>query len=560
MLRALAFMIAVLTVPVCWAGTFSANGGQGVSTVGPAPTDDYPSLSAAANDFSGRAGGCTGDWTLLINTPTLVEPNNIAFGNATNGYHVTVKPAAGVTAQVQFTTTTANPAWSGNWLIGTAIAAPQDSMTTTSNFTIDGSNNGTSSRNLTVTNAVTSVETQLIRVVGGCTNTTIRNVILNSRGTGLNLPIEFTARRTAAGLNYIASGCHVENCDITVLSGSNGQDILFRSVSSGTLATGIGFDNVTITSNTISGINVAVNLGLVANATVEDNTLSMTAISSSTQPNGIQHNTANYTSGWTINIARNRFVTWDNLTSSGLGMQVYLNPTITSPATGTYNIYNNFFAGFQNTGACNTGLYRAIYLFANLGAVPVVTHIYHNSFNMPDLPTLTAANYQSYHAVGLHSGSVNCYLSGVLDIKDNIFLMEQNNGAVFYRTNQGNTTSATVTCDYNTFYLGAAGAKMACYINGTAAANYAALADWQAAGFDTHSLIVDPRVPPVPGMGKWVSSNNLHFDAPASALFRGVDVGVTTDIDNDTRTAPLKGADEVPLTSVTAATDWTSYW
>ncbi|HPB32192.1 MAG TPA: hypothetical protein PLB62_12105, partial [Candidatus Sumerlaeota bacterium] len=46
------------------AATFSAGGGQGVSTVGTLGGEDYATLAAAATDFNTYAGGCTGDWTL----------------------------------------------------------------------------------------------------------------------------------------------------------------------------------------------------------------------------------------------------------------------------------------------------------------------------------------------------------------------------------------------------------------------------------------------------------------------------------------------------------------
>jgi hypothetical protein len=547
------------------AGTFSANGGQGTSTIGPAPGDDYPSLAAAAADFSGYAGGCTGDWTLLINTPILIEPDNVAFGNATNGYNVTMKPASGITAQVQFTKTTehASGTWSGKLLIGTAsTTALQDELTSTSNFTIDGSNNGTTSRDLTITNDSIDFETQLIRVVGGCNNTTIKNVILNSIGTSLNFPIEFTERRTATDIDHIPSGCVVDNCDITAATGTNVQAILFRQVSASghsiLIGEGPSIENVTITSNTIFGKSSCVNLGMVGSALVTDNILS----GSPTYYAGIYH--LGWRDGYTITITRNKFVYWNFDDTSGLAPQVELDLRIEAPMSGTYNINNNFFAGFQTdgTGDITTGgSYRGIHIKCSSPQSSAVTNIYHNSFSMPNIPRLKRTNAcASYYAVGINTTNIAYGFYGTVNVKDNIFVMEQNNAVVFFRT----STSAgpgTLVSDYNTFYLGSVGAKMACYINTGAnqVANYATLADWQDAGFDTHSLIADPRVAPTPEIGKWVSSTDLHFDAPANDIFSGVDVGIATDIDGETRVVPVIGADEVPVLTPTNAHGWDLY-
>lgn len=598
-------MKSILVSLVLWslavgagAGTFSGNGGQGVSTVGSAPGDDYPTLAAAAADFSGRAGGCTGDWTVLLTTSTLVEPANVAFGNATNGFHVTVKPAPGIDAQILFTAATANPgapatAWSGNWIIGIpAIGGAMDTLTATDNFTIDGSNNGTTSRNLTITNSPVDAESQLIRVVGACANTTIKNVNLtsNALNTPLNFPIEFTARKTAADLDFAPNGCHVDNCDITTQTGGNSQNVLFRQVSASgkSLTPGTAIDNVTVTSNTITGIYVAVNLGLVANATVSDNRIRMACISNSYQPNGIQHNKSNGTTGWTVNIHGNKFLLWDNVSTSnnrGLGAQVQLDPATASPLTGTYNVYNNFFAGFQYTNTqpiASGGSYRAVVLNCSVAQTDAVARIYHNSFYMPNLPSITAPNAcASYHALGINTTNVAYGFHGSMDVKNNIFVMEQNNAVVFFRTSTL-AGPGLLTSDYNTFHVGSTGAKIGCYVNSAAnqTANYAALWEWQVAGYDTHSEFADPRVPPppplgptrargltgvskatvAPGMGIWVSNTDLHFNGSTIlGAYQGIDVGIATDIDGETRTAPVKGADEVPLVQISGARHWESY-
>lgn len=548
------------------AGTFTANGGLGTSTVGSLGTDDYPSLDAAAKDFSSRAGGSAGDWTLLITTTSLVEQNNIAFGNDTHGFKVTVKPATGLNVDVKFTTTTTNIAggWTGNWIIGlNSITNLADVMTTTSNFTIDGSNNGSTSRNMTISNVAFANSISLIRVVGGCQNTTIKNCVLVSAntGTGQNFDVEFTCRRTTSGNSSIPVGCHVDNCDMSLIAavGANAQNILFRQASVGNVPAGSAMDDVTITSNTIKAYRQPINLGFVSNATVSDNILSSTIPIGdvSLVATGLSHG-ANGTSGWTVNILRNRFIDWesDGTAQKGLGQLLDLSGGIVAPQTGTYNVFNNFFTGFNYNNAAQVtgtnGTYKAVQVSGT--SCTATVKIYHNSFNMPNIPLMNnATKADVYNAVAIISSG----FAGSVDVKDNIFRYEQNNGEVFYRNNSGFQTG-TFTSNFNTFYL-ANGASMAAYQNATLTPNYSTLTSWQTAGFDTNSNIGNPTVATPPGVGKWVSSTDLHFDGDPGALYLGSGAGVTSDIDNEARSVstPVKGADELAINvSATAASDW----
>jgi hypothetical protein len=228
--------------------------------------------------------------------------------------------------------------------------------------------------------------------------------------------------------------------------------------------------------------------------------------------------------------------------------------------TGEYNITNNFFAGYQYTGPqaiATGGSYRGVLVRATTTTAVADVRIYHNSFHMPNIPNITSPNRaDSYFAVGVNSTNVNYGFNGTVDVKNNIFDVEQNNIVVFFRTSTL-PGSGSLTSNYNTYYLGGAGARMAAYINTGAntTANHATLESWQAAGFDTQSLIANPRVASA-GLGKWVSATDLHFDGPVSPDFTGTDVGVAADIDGEVRTVPIIGADEVELANITAARDW----
>jgi hypothetical protein len=531
--------------------------GQGTSTVG-SVGDDYPTLDAAAKDFSSRVGGSTGDWTLLV-TANLTEPNNVAFGNSTNGFKVTVKPASNVSPTITFTTTTANNtgAYTGNWLIGTsAITNLADNMTTTSNFTIDGSNNGSTSRDMTIQNAPFTGDIQLIRVVGGTQNTTIKNCNLVSNGSAQNFDVEFCCRKVGT-TSYFPTGCRVENCDLYLPTGSNAQNILFRQVQGVTAVdTGRAMDDVTITSNTIRGNRQLINMGFVANANILDNICSLTVpLASGNTPAFISQG-ANGASGWTVNILRNKIVNWETQaatatagTQRGFGTLCDLGGGITAPLTGTYNVVNNFFTGFlysSTTASGTNGIYRGVQMSGSANV-----NVLHNSFNMTNTSLMTTANRgDNYNVIAL-----TATYAGNAVVRDNIIRQDQNNGVVFYRS--ASATTSTLTSNDNTFYLGN-GAQMASYMNTTAAPNKVDLAAWQSTGFDGTSNIADPTVAAPPYTGKWVSSVDLHFTTNPGVQYLGAGAGVTTDIDNQARSVatPVKGADELAISNVSAAADW----
>jgi hypothetical protein len=98
---------------------------------------------------------------------------------------------------------------------------------------------------------------------------------------------------------------------------------------------------------------------------------------------------------------------------------------------------------------------------------------------------------------------------------------------------------------------------MASYNNPTTA-NYATLAAWQGAGFDSATVSANPTIA-AGGFGKWVSNSDLHFDAYPGPNYLGVAVGITTDFDGQSRsgTNPIKGADETAITALES--DWTLF-
>lgn len=555
------------------AATFSGSGGAGSSTI----PGDYPSLAAAAADFSNSATPVTGDYTFLI-AGDLIEPNNVAFGKDTGTNKVRIKPAVGTTPTITFTSTSSlasSAGWNGHLVIGTTSTLNKlDQLTTTSNFIIDGSNTvGGVSRDLTIKNTVaeTTVGQFVIQVIGGCQNVEIRNATVVADQTTTNLveqiAIEVNSRRVGT-ISYHPTGLVIDNCDLRTPNAYNGQAIVCRQNSTatsggGAVAAGGAQANMRVTSNTITGSLRLMWLGMNSDTVIENNTLRANA------KLGLQYNGymiqqpaggVNSVNGWTVRINNNRFAEYETVTTAtstvgSLTAMLYLSSDATS---GTYDIFNNTFGGFKyncpNTiSTTGIGIYRCI-VQASASAKSVM-NVYHNSFNMPNFTQVTPQNeYYRYNAVMVGVTPWN----GVLNVYNNIFRYEQNNGVVFDRAQAG---TGTINSDHNTFYLGSTG-RMACFnVTGTnATVTYPTFANWQATGRDLHSQVLNPNAPNPPATGKWISDSDLHFDADPGNLYAGTAYGLAYDIDYEARsmTLPYVGADErsTPLTALTAATDW----
>ena len=165
---------------------------------------DYPFLSGTGGLFSAiNANGLTGNTTVNILDASITEPGTFALNQIQSGdcsasaYSLLIKPNVGVTSTL---TGTIN----NNALI----------RILSSNVTIDGSNNGTTSRDLTMTNtSITSPSVLLLASVGTTpiVNSTIRNsLIINGAQTATALVVSDQILGTAGYFNNIT----IQNNDI----------------------------------------------------------------------------------------------------------------------------------------------------------------------------------------------------------------------------------------------------------------------------------------------------------------------------------------------------------
>jgi hypothetical protein len=284
------------------------------------------------------------------------------------------------------------------------------------------------------------------------------------------------------------------------------------------------------------------------------------------------HSGANGTTNWTMNILRNQFLVNKTSTASGITYSVGVGAAVTqaSPNCVT-NVQDNIMTGFDYPIAQSSAtnwLYRAISV--ETANCTQVINVDHNSINMENQPNGPQVLGGATPTQGDPNGRLNAIsffnaggFAGTFNFRNNIVRFLQQYGTVI-STKTASTAAADaldiskLNFSNNTYYYNNTGIAFAKIWNGTALVTYNTLADWQAAGKDAGSNEANPVVGS--GGGKWISINDLHFDAdPGSAFQTATSVGVTLDVDNQVRPngALEKGADEFYLPS--GVWEWSLY-
>jgi hypothetical protein len=544
--------------------------GSGTYTVGGG--GQYATLSAFGDDFTALTSGMTGDTTISI-VSNLTETTNTLLAAPTNGFKLVIKPAPTVSPLVTFQKTSSNGTgatiWEGQLVVGPAGYTDLTTYKNMPNVEIDGSNTiGGTTRDMTFTNAspgpTETVNRCMVRFVGDTDNAIVRNLIVDSvtSGSSDNLGIDFMARHGAAPDNadHVPDNCQVRNCFVRCSHGVNGVGV--RWTSSGTIASGTAATGAVVRDSEVRGSVRAIFFNFNAGGTVEntvmrgeqqDPPLALSGTQTVNRYELFRHQVSNGTSGWTVNLLRNRVdsaVTWD---SRGVNFSFGLGGGVATGVTGgTYNVYNNSIAGYAMLGPStqpNTAwLSRGISIeYAGTSTY----NIYHNSINLPNLPLFSAAD--TNHRLGAFSINVASF-TGTINFQNNIVRQGQANGTVISTLGAVTLGAGAVLNFNNNTYFTANGSEFAS-INPT---SYANLGAWQARPADVNSNTADPLVGS--GGGKWVSGTDLHFDADPGATFQTANnLGVTVDIDNQVRPngSLEKGADEFYLPS--AVSDWSIY-
>lgn len=471
-------------------------------TPGPTTYADFVAAFTAINN-----GTHTGSIVVLATASFSQSATAVlnASGNGSASYTaVVIKPGTG-----------ASPV-----ITNTADNTASIKLNGADNVTIDGSNNGTASRDMTFQNSNSSGSGQGCNIwlasngTDGATNNIIKNCkILGSSSLGaayMGVGI-YSSATTLAGY-WLATS-------VTTAANSNNQVLnnLFNSSNAAVVfngGSGIGETGNQVVGNQIGDVASATNqkftnVGIFmlnqTNFTISQNTIEwFNTSNTNVVPGGISIG-AGCTSGTiTRNIIRNlRFTTTVN--QGGI--------VLNAGATNNIGVYNNFIYDVASTGSA-TAANNAYGITINAGSG---YNIGFNSVYMNTNPTTTATGYQAALYIGSSPSGLN--------IRNNLFVHNGTNTANKFSVYSVNTAPASSTIDYNNYYTSAA-------VLGYASANQTGLSDMQTnfqAGLN-HARNVLPA---------FVSATDLHLIATNATNISNLAgagttiTGITTDIDGN---------------------------
>ncbi|MES2388805.1 MAG: choice-of-anchor Q domain-containing protein [Bacteroidota bacterium] len=461
-------------------------------------------------------------YSLAANTPLTIS----SFTNAGNNT-VTIKPNTGVTSTITGSSTTSIINLNGAKYV-----------------TIDGSNSGGTTQNLTVTNTATSTTSAVIWVNTAtgpvsATNNTVKNCIVTGSGTtrtlygigfgGTSISLDRTGAAAAGNgnNNNTVQNNLVSAAQVGIYSAGNstaaknsGNTITGNTVTSAGYAGIYAYweSGLTVSNNNISGVTVAADAAGIALGSVALTTATVSAT------NG----------GDVINstISGNRIgsvVGTGTLSSVG----IYISYT----ATGTNNVVNNSVYGVGATGT-SPDFSAGIFISGSAGT----SNVYYNSVYMSGTATGSMPTFA--FAVGASNAQT-------LNLKDNVFQNALTGGtSTPYAIGAGMSSFTGYTADYNDFFSAGNTGMTGGLASGT---NKAAISNWRTTTAEgSHSISVDPV---------FNTTANLVLSIGSPAYQTGNPVaGITTDILSVTRNAstPSMGAFEVaadaipPVVSATA--------
>jgi hypothetical protein len=558
------YLLIITMIIVCasfgYATKYSSAGGQGTSTVG-ATLSDYTSLYDAAQDFNATAN--TGNWTLEITTD-LSEVTSCFFMKTLGaGTTFTIKPAVGTQPTVTFLQAGDNIV-SSHMLIGGSLSGLTTSggamqSAKMDGFTIDGSNNGTDSRDLTFINVRGSTGNlayaRLVYILGDSDNVMIKNcnfINLSTNASNNQYCIAFGTLSTLAPDNWTVQNCFASNT-VTDLG------MCVGSFNAGFTPTGTAQTGWLITNNFLYGVKDVVRIQNGSNGTITDNRIWVKA------PNGMQggriinHEFANGANDWTITIKNNTFdfITCRNVTTGTAGTNLPQSISwgvsgIVLQGNGTncnYDIYNNMMCGFTFSSAAICQNYHAVIVLSTTANV----NLFYNSINMPNFDGFQYLPGKCY-AFGLSTSTPPVPYTGTLTMKNNIVRQAQVGGSVLYIYDA--TVLPQIVSDYNDWFTSDTNPVIA-YVGGS---TLTTLNDWKTfSGKDANSQSIDPLATSpdhwtysTTSTGAIIPPTDLHFTGPNPApLTPGTPItspiAITTDFDGNARslTAPWKGCDEI---------------
>ncbi|HNL65887.1 MAG TPA: hypothetical protein PKL81_12380, partial [Ferruginibacter sp.] len=467
-------------------------------TIGAAGT--YTSLTGAGGLFAAiNAGGIGANITARILDASVTETgaialNAITYGCAAGPFTLTIKPDAGVTTAITGSSATSLIKLNGADYV-----------------TIDGSNNGSSSRNMTITNTGTgSVVWIGTDATAGATNNTLKN--FNMVGPG-----SFSGQGIIAG-SGTTFGAAAENGRPN--SNNTVQNLTAKSVQNGIFALGDATtpdQNWLITQNEFGSAVAAEKLSFrgIALQNAQNFTISRNRIFGVSSSTSTSSTMSGILVGSTLNtgtIERNEIFDIKQTNTAGWGSAgIFLNATSTAANVNVQNnlIYDVASYGFDDITSVDNGYG----IMVNGGGG------YNIRFNSVRMTTDQTEVTGRTAAINI---SANIVTAASLDIRDNIFANTQTVGNRYAIISEA-ANSVFSNINYNDYFAPVTG------YNGTT--EYANLAAWQGASAqDVNSVAVDPQ---------YTSTTNLNLLAASPLIGAGTTLaGVTNDYTNSTRNSP----------------------
>lgn len=564
-------LLGLIFLSLCF--SWQAGAQVTVTSSGGTPTASYTTLKGAFDAINAGTHQAVINVSITANTTETATASLNANGNGSASYtSVTVKPGTGAT-----------PTVSGN--IG---SAPVVKLNGASNTTIDGSNNGTTSRDLTITN--TSATSSNVLVIGSTgttpiTNTTVKNAILVN-GTNTSTAVIVGDAAVPGNPGYF-NNITLRNNDVrkayigtyfyaVVATGNGNNTLVTENNLNATGANAIrlvgiyaqGLTGLTISNNTIGNFESASAefdraiwlATATTNTTISGNTVTGLAYTGTSSYGPIGINVSSGVTNANITVTDN---TVTNMTSSGtgttMGMFIY-------SAMSNVSVKNNKVSNIKNTNTSGYGA-AGILLAATINNAGI--KIYNNfvwdvaAYGFNDYTSADNGNgivvdggggYEiNFNTVALNTNQTltgghraSCLLitsnvtaANSIDLRNNILANLQtignaNSRLVISNLGPSNVFSAINRNDYYATSTNLSSTGTNASITNTIAQLQTSL------GGNGNSVSIQPS---------FVATNDLHLNAYGNATLSDLGTplaSITTDIDAETRngTTPDIGADE----------------
>ncbi|MBS1782856.1 MAG: hypothetical protein JSS78_07305, partial [Bacteroidetes bacterium] len=509
------------------APTISFTGGSGSGATATANLSTGFALGAATSFILTSSYNVNYEYKFPIVVPMI--------GGASASNTLTIKPDVGVTPTISGSVSDAILKLNGaNYVI------------------LDGSNNGTSSRDLTISNTNSGSSAAIaITSLGlgqGATNNVVKNCVLSTYASAIP---GYGISMSGSTLGSIGSDNDNNTIQNNIITG--GTVGIYASGSASVSAGGLDNlsvigNNVTIntTSSTAYGIEVAYGL----TSSIAQNTISVTT-SASNQPVGISVETGFVSSSITRNMIT-KVVTTNTGGYGGRGLTVgtgTASSALTIANNVIYGVNGSNYSGFTNSSAMGIGI-GMVGSSSTFSTIAGGINLYYNSINM-----YGAHSYASgTNTTALYVGSA---ASG-LDIRNNAFVNSLynsgNSGSIDYAIYSDAAGSAFATINNNDYFGAPQGGSNSAFYVGYLGSAQQTLANWQSTVVspkDANSISLNPA---------FNGDINLTPQPGSPLLGAGTVVSITTDFNGSTRslTNPTIGAYEGSLDLIGPAITYTA--